>query len=108
MKAPNKIKLRLILALTVAAVAGAWISLSILPRNRCIYNLHQIDGAKEQWSLDTDQTNGAPAVPTAINRYIKHGEPKCPEGGTYTYGNVGEDPRCSIKGHELPRGPTAR
>lgn len=68
----------------------------------CINNLRQIDGAKEQWIMDTHQTNGAPANPAAINSYLKYGERKCPEGGVYTYGNVGEDPHCTVKGHKLP------
>jgi hypothetical protein len=28
--------------------------------------------------------------------------PKCPQGGTYTIGPVGEPPTCSIPGHKLP------
>jgi hypothetical protein len=68
----------------------------------CINNLRQIDGAKEQWIMNTRQTIGAPSDLAAINNLIKYGEPKCPEGGTYTYGDVGQDPRCSIKGHQLP------
>jgi hypothetical protein len=28
--------------------------------------------------------------------------PKCPGGGKYTLGKVGENPTCSIAGHALP------
>ncbi len=73
------------------------------PRTTCINNLRQIDGAKQQWALDKQKgTNDVPSV-TDISPYIFHQEiPKCPVGGIYTLGPVGENPRCSIVGHKLP------
>jgi hypothetical protein len=72
------------------------------PHWSCINNLRQIDGAKEQWAMENQQTNGAPVVIAAVNEYIKGGEPKCTAGGTYIYGAVDEPPRCSIgKDHVL-------
>ena len=64
--------------------------------NACINNLRQIDGAKEQWALENQKTNGEPVVVAEVNAYIKGGAPTCPEGGTFTYGVVDEMPRCSI------------
>jgi prepilin-type N-terminal cleavage/methylation domain-containing protein len=70
-------------------------------RNGCIQNLKQIDGAKERWALETKKSSGAAVVDTEIDSYIKGGAPKCPAGGTYTYGAVDTNPTCSIAGHSL-------
>ena len=75
-------------------------------RNACINNLRQIDAAKEQWALENGKKAGDVVTEADIKPYIKldaNGNlPKCPAGGTYTIGNVGEKPTCSIPGHELP------
>ena len=74
-------------------------------KNACINNLRQIDGAKEQWALETRASEGTATAGSedAINEYIK-GEttPICPANGTYTYGAVGEDPDCDVDLHDLP------
>src|SRR5689334_1771637 len=58
-------------------------------KNACIANLKQIDGAKEQWALETKQAPGAAADQNAINQYIKGlATPVCPANGTYTYNAV--------------------
>jgi hypothetical protein len=72
------------------------------PRNACINNLRQIDGAKEQWALETKHSDGDLCMPREVDAYIKGGAPTCPEGGKYIYGKVGKDPRCTIAGHQLP------
>ncbi len=67
----------------------------------CIANLRQIDAAKEQWTMDTRAANGAPvSFADLVPNYIRR-EPQCPSGGTYTVGNVGVNPTCTIPGHEL-------
>src|SRR6187455_2122793 len=64
-------------------------------KNSCINNLRQIDGAKEQWALETRQADGAATTgnEAAINGYIKGGAPRCPAAAaaatSYTYGNLG-------------------
>jgi hypothetical protein len=67
--------------------------------NACINNLRQIDAAKQEWALETRKTNGV-VTENDIKPYIKldsNGNlPKCPAGGTYIIGRVGEDPKCSI------------
>ena len=71
--------------------------------NGCINNLRQIDAAKQQWALEKAKKDGD--VPTAddLKVYLSHNQmPHCPQGGEYTIGPVGEKPRCSIAGHELP------
>lgn len=70
-------------------------------KNACINNLRQIDGAKEQWALEKKKSAGSSSVDTEIEEYIKGGAPKCPSGGSYTYGAVDTSPTCSITGHSL-------
>lgn len=67
----------------------------------CIANLRQIDAAKEQWAMDNKAAQGAAvAWGDIVPDYIRK-QPECPSGGTYTVGNVGTDPTCTISGHEL-------
>jgi hypothetical protein len=73
------------------------------PRNGCIAQLKQIDGAKAVWALENKKL--ITDVPTATdlygtNAYIRD-EPKCPLGGKYVIGSVQQKPRCSIPGHTL-------
>ena len=70
--------------------------------NACINNLRQIDGAKQQWSLETKQaTNATPTYPE-IAGFLKS-DVTCPAGGsgatfdaTYVMGNVDTKPACKI------------
>ena len=75
-------------------------------RNACINNLRQIDAAKNQFALEKGKKNGDPVTEDDIKPYIKldaNGNlPKCPAGGKYVIGKVGENPTCSIDGHVLP------
>jgi hypothetical protein len=75
--------------------------------NACINNLRQIDAAKNQWALEKGKKTGDPCTEEDIKPYIRliRGQlPKCPAGGTYTIGPVGETPTCSLSslGHVLP------
>ena len=68
----------------------------------CITNLHQIDGAKEQWALEQKKTTGDVPADASIYAYIKGlAAPICPAGGSYTVGAVGTNPKCSIAVHTL-------
>jgi prepilin-type N-terminal cleavage/methylation domain-containing protein len=80
--------------------------------NACINNLRQIDGAEQQWALETKQA--AAAVPTYndISSYLRNAV-VCPAGGaaatfgsSYTLVNVGgpAKPQCQIVAgtHILP------
>ena len=62
-------------------------------KNACINNLRQIDGAKEQWALETNASTGA-ADAAGVDTYIKGGAPTCPASGAYTYGDLGANPTC--------------
>ncbi len=77
--------------------------------NACINNLRQIDGAKQQWALETKQaTNATPAF-SEIQPYLKSAV-VCPAGGnsasfssSYTINNVDTKPVCKIATtHVLP------
>ncbi|MBA4150559.1 MAG: DUF4190 domain-containing protein [Verrucomicrobia bacterium] len=72
--------------------------------NSCINNLRQLDGATAQWAIENKKPEGSLVTASDINDYLKNGTEslKCPQGGEYTIGPVGEDPTCSVEGHELP------
>lgn len=71
----------------------------------CIMNLKAIDGAKEMWATENRKSDGDAVDEAQVSEYLKDKKkPKCPGGGTYTYGNVGEPPTCSVgaaMGHTL-------
>jgi outer membrane lipoprotein-sorting protein len=89
-----------------AAGGNAAVARANAQRNACINNLRQIDGAKNQFALEKGKALGAAVTEADIKPYIKldaNGNlPKCPAGGKYTIGKVGEPPTCSIAGHVLP------
>jgi prepilin-type N-terminal cleavage/methylation domain-containing protein len=68
----------------------------------CVANLKQIDSAKEQYAMDQKLAQGAtmPALSVlcgaGTTTYIKGGTPTCASSGSYTIGNLGTDPVCSI------------
>ena len=82
-------------------------------QNACINNLRQIDGAINEWALETGQANGATigGVMT-VSAYIKlnasSSVPGCPAGGTYATTSVGTLPQvtCTLSTatppHKLP------
>jgi type II secretory pathway pseudopilin PulG len=74
-------------------------------RNACINNLRQIDGAKEQWALETNADSNSTPSAEDLDDYLRDGFHGlvCPAGGTYTINPLGEDPECSLKseGHTL-------
>jgi hypothetical protein len=67
----------------------------------CTMNLYAIEGAKATWALKSRRTTND--VPTdsdlfGPDSYIRE-KPRCPEGGVYTLGKVGEKPKSSIRRH---------
>jgi hypothetical protein len=82
-------------SLKVASVA--------LQQDTCINNLRQIDAAVNQFALEHGKTSGSDVTVDDLTPYLpKNVLPVCPSGGSYTIGKVGEIPKCSIAGHELP------
>lgn len=68
----------------------------------CIANLKQIEGAKEQWAMETGQPSTAtPVQGDLFPSYVKNW-PACPTSGTYTIGDMSTRPTCSVAGHVLP------
>jgi prepilin-type N-terminal cleavage/methylation domain-containing protein len=66
--------------------------------NACISNLRQIDGAIQQWALDTKQGDTAAVTPADILPYLKNSV-VCPSGGktfadSYTITTVSAGPTC--------------
>jgi len=74
--------------------------------NACINNLRQIDGAKQQWALETKQLSTASPGQASIQPYLGRGTsggyPQCPANGSYTINNVSTPPSCNIASHVLP------
>lgn len=80
---------------------------SPVKKNRCINNLRMIDSAKEQSALANKWGAGMgcdkAGAKSIVNTYIKgNTTPECTAGGTYKYNPIGENPECSVPGHELP------
>ena len=84
-------------------------------QNACINNLRQIDGAKQQWALETKQNGSATPTDTELRTYLVRGTlgplPICPAGGTaatfascYTINDVATAVDCLIvpADHLLP------
>ena len=57
--------------------------------NACINNLRQIDGAKQQWALETKQATNAVPVLSDLTPYLKN-DVTCPAGG------AAATSRCSV------------
>jgi prepilin-type N-terminal cleavage/methylation domain-containing protein len=74
--------------------------------NACINNLRQIDGAIQQWALQTNKSGSANVVQASLQPYLGRGVagqwPTCPAGGTYGVTTVNVKPSCTISGHQLP------
>jgi prepilin-type N-terminal cleavage/methylation domain-containing protein len=68
--------------------------------NACINNLRQIDGAVQQWALETKQAPNAAVGFSNISDYLKNSV-SCPSGGTnfassYSLQTVTNKPTCTI------------
>ena len=69
--------------------------------NACISNLRQIDGAIQQWALDTKQGDTANVTAAEILPYLKNAV-TCPSGGktfadSYSVSTVQARPTCLQK-----------
>ncbi len=81
--------------------------------NACINNLRQIDGAKQQWALESKQSTDATPDLSDISVYMRSSV-LCPAAGTktaftdsYTINAVSAKPTCAIgnaltPAHKLP------
>lgn len=71
-------------------------------QNACINNLRQVDGAIQQWALETKAAATAAVVSGDVTPYLKTA-PVCPSAGTggsfaasYTLVDVATPPVCAI------------
>ncbi len=71
-------------------------------QNACINNLRQIDGAKQQWALETKQSTNATPGFSDISVYLRN-QITCPAAGTdlsfdtsYDMLDVSTKPTCKI------------
>jgi prepilin-type N-terminal cleavage/methylation domain-containing protein len=70
--------------------------------NACINNLLQIDGAVQQWALETRAASAAAVTLADCAPYLKGGAiPSCPASGSYTVTTVTALPTCTVAGHTL-------
>jgi hypothetical protein len=91
------------LALLLIALSGCQRNGGIPADMDCIANLKQLDTAKEQWAIENHKsTNDVPTMADIAPLLPKRLSWSCRSGGVYTLGRVGEKPKCSVKGHELP------
>jgi len=71
----------------------------------CLNRLRQIDGAKQQYMLETGRTNGAVDA-AQIQRYLGRVDTAklmiCPCGGTITFGDLENLPACSLATSPAP------
>jgi prepilin-type N-terminal cleavage/methylation domain-containing protein len=90
-----------ILAIIIAIAAPTWVRQREISQLRtCQENLTKINGAKQQWALETNNPGSAePGWDDLVNEtgdgFLKK-EPVCPASGTYTLNTVNEDAACSI------------
>ena len=86
-----------IIALLAAIAIPSFVSARTKSQtSACKNNLRQIDGAKDQYALENNNT--APATVAAlVSDYIKK-TPVCPNGGTYAVGALGSDATCTTGG----------
>ena len=74
--------------------------------NACVNNLRLIAAAKDQWAIEHDKTTNDTPTWDDLRPYFgqrTNQSLKCPEGGIYTLGKVGQTPTCSLGGnHSIP------
>jgi hypothetical protein len=100
-----------VLSSIVLVVAGAWLIVflqkhcffcPIMQRNQCVKNLESIERAKEECRAEFGLTNGAAITTEQVIELLPGGMKafSCPGGGVYSIRPLGENPTCSIPGHE--------
>lgn len=96
------------LGLAVLAVCWTFIAPNFVrsgtsPKNGCIHNLKQLDGAVQQWAIERNLPANSVVNWAEAPRYLFGNQlPRCPTKSTYKLGKtVGELPRCSVPGHTL-------
>jgi hypothetical protein len=107
----NYPKLRYGSQITFAALVryAMWLQLSPgYSWSSCMGELRNVDAAIQQWALDNGETDEDKPTWEDLKPYFgyadtNHPLPCCPYGGRYILGKVKEGPRCTVRGHELPK-----
>jgi|SRR5882724_6526027 len=96
----------IVVCFSVAFILAVIIPNTIHPRSGenpvgvCRNNLRNIDAAKNEWMLENNKKVGDIITENGVKNYVKLDAkgnlPKCPSGGTYTLGRLGENPICSF------------
>ena len=82
-------------------------------KNTCINNLRLIDGAIQQWALETSKNSSDTVTLSSLTTYLGRGGTgainqtggvTCPSSGTYHATTVNAKPTCdaTVGGHVLP------
>ena len=66
----------------------------------CNSNLDRIEDAKIRWYVENNKTLRDVPTTNDLEQYIGK-MPSCPNGGTYTIGQVSVPVACSVKGHHI-------
>ena len=101
-----------IVASILLAVFATWSYFNFLgvrstnPTAACVNTLRMIESAKEQWALENNKTtNDIPTWKVLSPYFGRPGEtnnlPRCPLGGEYIIGKIGEPPKCSLGGYHV-------
>jgi hypothetical protein len=68
----------------------------------CVNNLRQIEMAKHQLAVETGRSNG-PIDAAQLERVYFDGKlQRCPSGGIYFFGDIGQGPVCSLSTNVAP------
>ncbi len=69
----------------------------------CYENLRMMDGAAQQWGLETRKPDPELIPPLEVVTYLKNAQfGLCPQGGKYYINTITNPPYCTITGHTLP------
>jgi hypothetical protein len=90
-----------ILLVTSFATGSLLVKSVLSPCNMCMNNVRRIEVAKAEWAHRTGATNGAVVNWSDIASNFTNVIPKCPEGGVYRLGRIGEEAACSNPKHQI-------
>jgi len=97
------VELGAILILMAVLIPLYFKSTPVNARNGCKSNLSKIQGVKASWALANQKLFGETPVWKDLfgdGNYIPEA-PLCPDGGVYSIGSVGSNPKCSFLSHTL-------
>jgi hypothetical protein len=97
----RKVFIAVSMAVAIVALVGAYSAYRgarVKSAQPCINSLRQIEGAKDQWALETQALPGAPVTLSNILPYLSTAPTCHVADASYNIGKVGEEPRCPTHG----------